>query len=142
MEDKVDVEILQLRDDETEDFVASGLKLFLDLFHVAASFEVLKQVLNMRFYVCLLEAIAVLLTLDVLSFHVFALQALLLPVELKFDIARYSSYGQVFLSQFHNFAFDLFIFDAFELRVFREVCSNDLVSEHCQRLDFISRESL
>jgi len=42
MEDKVDIEILQLRDDEAEDFVASGLELFLDLFHVAACFEVLK----------------------------------------------------------------------------------------------------
>ena len=64
----------------------------------------------------LLEAISMLLAFDIFAFH-FAFKALFLPVELKFDVARYRCNGQVFLSQFHNFAFDLLIFDSFELGI-------------------------
>jgi len=48
---------------------------------------VLKQTLDVRFDIRLLKAITMLLALDVLALHVFAFEALVLPVEFEVDVA-------------------------------------------------------
>ena len=116
LKDVLDVEVLQLRDDEAEHFVASLLELLDHFAHGVLRFKVFEQVLHVRFDVGLLETVAVLLALNILSFH-FAAEALLLPVELKVDVSRHSGHRQVAVCQFHNFSQDLFVFDALELRV-------------------------
>lgn len=84
--------MLQLRNDEAEDFVAGLLKL-LDHFTLRIfRLVVLQHALDMRFDVGLLETVSVLLSLDVLALHLLA-HALFLPIELKVDIAGYSSRG-------------------------------------------------
>ena len=87
LEEQVDFKVLQLRDDQAEDFVASGVQFLNHLRGVPRRFEFLEQVLNVRLDIRLFETVSVLLSLNVLVFHFVAVQALLLPVELKVDVA-------------------------------------------------------
>jgi len=96
----------------------------------------------MRFNVSLLEAITMLLPLDVFTFHVFALQALILPVKLEVDVASDRCDRQILTSQFHNFLLDLLVFNALQIGVHLKVLGHDLVSQLRQRLDLIRRERL
>ena len=70
LEDEIDVKVLELCDDEAKDLITGSLKLPFDLFHVARGLEILEQALDVRFNIGLLEAIAMLLALDVLAFHI------------------------------------------------------------------------
>ena len=82
LEDQVNLEFLQLRDDQTEDLVSGRVKLLLHLLEVGGFAIRLQQGLDVSLDVRLLETVTVFLTFDVLVGHLITLQALLLPVEL------------------------------------------------------------
>ena len=96
----------------------------------------------MRLDVGLLEAVTMLLPLDVHVFHLRALQALLLPVEFKIDVPSDRGDWEVLFSQFHNFLLDVFIFDTLKLRVEREILGDLLVCKFGQGFNLIGWESL
>ena len=87
MEEQVDFKVLQLRDDQAEDFVASSVQFLDHLRGVPRRFEFLEQVLNVCLDIRLFETVSVLLSFNVLVFHFITFQALLLPIELKIDVA-------------------------------------------------------
>ena len=84
--------------------------------------------MDVGLYVRLLEAIAVLLSLDVLVFHFVAFQALLLPVELKVDVASCLCDRQFLIGQFHYFTLDVLVRDIGQLWIEMEVLSHNFIS--------------
>jgi len=96
----------------------------------------------MRFNEGLLETVSVLLLLDVLVLHLFALKALFLPVELKVDVASDCRDREVLISQFHNLALDVLVLNTCQLRVELEVLSDDFIGQLSQRLDLVRGEGL
>ena len=127
LEEQVDFKVLQLRDDQAEDFVASGVQFLNHLRGVPRRFEFLEQVLNVRLDIRLFETVSVLLSLNVLVLHFVAFQALLLPIELKVDIASGLGNSQLLIGQFHNFTLDVFICDISQLGVEVEILCDDFV---------------
>jgi len=106
LEEQADIKVLQLSDNQAEHLVSGGVQLAGDFCGAARRSIVLKQSLDVRFNVSLLETVSMLFALDVLILHIFALQALLLPIELEVDVASDSCDRQFLISQFHNFTLD------------------------------------
>ena len=106
LEEQADIKVLQLSDNQAEHLVSGGVQLAGDFRGAARRSIVLKQRLDVRFNVSLLETVSMLFALDVLILHLFALQALLLPIELEVDVASDSCDRQFLISQFHNFTLD------------------------------------
>ena len=137
LEEKIDLKVLELSDDQAEDLVASRIKLLDDLRRVSRRLKLLQQILNVSLNVSLLETVTVLLTLNVLVFHFIALQALFLPVELKVDVPSGLRDCQFLIGQFHNFSLDVLVGDVGELGVQMEVLRDNFVSKFGQVFDLI-----
>ena len=82
LEDQVDIEMLHLSDNQTEDLVSGRVELLLHLLEVGGFAIRLEQGLDVSLDVRLFETVTVFLTFDVLVGHLVALEALLLPVKL------------------------------------------------------------
>ena len=97
LKDEADIEVLQLGDYETEDFIPGSIELLDNLVQLDGGPEVLKESLNVGLNVSLLVAVAVLVALDIHAFHFFAffVAALFLPVELKVNVASHRGDRQV-----------------------------------------------
>ena len=91
----------------------------------------------MRLNIGLLKAVAVLFTLDILVFHIFALKALLLPIELKVNITSNSGNRQIWPSQFHYFSLDVIVRDSCQFWVHLKVLGYDFVSQLSKSLNLI-----
>ena len=112
LEEQTNLKVLQLSNDETEDLVACSVQFLADLRGVSRWLEVLQERLNICLDVSLLETITMLLSFDVLVFHLVTLQAFLLPVELKIDVSCNGRNVQILISQFHNFTLDVLVLNA------------------------------
>ena len=95
----------------------------------------------MRFNVRLLETVSMLLSLDIMFLEFGSLKALFLPVELKVNVSCNSGNWEVFVSQFHNFSLNVFVFNTFKIWIKAEIIGNFFVCKLCQSLNLIRRES-
>ena len=68
-----------------------------------------------------------LLSFNVFVLHFIAFQTLLLPIELKVNVAGGLGNSQVLIGQFHNFTLDGFICDISQLGVEVEILRDNLV---------------
>lgn len=96
----------------------------------------------MRFNIGLLETVSVLLSLYVFVGHLIAVKALLLPVELKVDVASNGSHRQISVSQFHYFAQDVFVTNSRQCRVHLEVRCNHFIGELCKCFNLVGWERI
>ncbi len=129
--------MLQLCNYKTEYLVASRVQLFDYFVKLFRWSEVLKKCLNMSLDVGLLEAITVLLSLDVFLHHIFTFQTLLLPVKLEVNVASNCGDWKFRASQFHNFTLDVNILNTFKVRVLFKVLCNNFVGKLCKSLNLI-----
>lgn len=146
LEQRLDVEVLQLSDDEAEDVVLGRLKLIDNLLFslldnvrsapISLNVVTLKDFLNVCLDIGLFETAAVKLSLYV--FHLFG--ALLLPVELVVDVSGSRSNRQVPIRQLHNVLRDDLFINAAQLWVEAEVFRNLLIGQLDQCLNIVARK--
>ena len=130
--------MLHLSYNQTEDFISSRIELLFHLFKVVWLAKVFEKCLDVSLNICLLKAIAVMLSLYVFVGHFFTVKTFLLPKELKFDVSGHISDWQFLKSQLYNFTLNVWISHALQLRVQIEVRDQFFVRELHQRLNLIN----